>query len=229
MSQFAFPPAPQTGLPIEGEDALFPVRRVYCVGRNFAAHAIEMGHDPDREPPFFFAKPADAVVPGGADVAYPPRTEDLHYEGELVIALASGGRDMDAAQAESAIFGYAIGNDLTRRDMQAEAKSLRRPWDLSKGFEHSAVVGPIHRAQGSASVATGRITSHVNGTLRQEGDLSQMIWKVAEIISYLSGSITLAAGDLIFTGTPSGVGTLVRGDVVSVEIEGLGRIETPIV
>ncbi len=229
MSQkYLFEPAPCPTVSIVGEEKIFPVRRIYCVGRNYADHAREMGHDPDREPPFFFSKPADGLVVGGASVLYPPLTEDLHYEGELVVALAGGGRDLSREEAESAIFGYAVGNDLTRRDMQAEAKALRRPWDLSKGFDGSAVLGPISPAAMVGPCTNGRIASYVNGELRQEADLSQMIWPVVDVIQFLSRSVALAAGDLIMTGTPAGVGSLKRGDVVRVEIEKLGQIETHI-
>lgn len=227
MTQFVFDPPRVPSLPIIGEEARFPIRRIYCVGRNYAAHAREMGHDPDREPPFFFSKPADSISQSGQEVAYPPQTQDLHYEGELVVCLGSGGRDLDLVAAENAIFGYAVGNDLTRRDMQAEAKSLKRPWDLSKGFDGGAVIGPVKRQAGS--LGSGAITSHVNDTLRQSGDLNQMIWSVPEVIAALSASVELRAGDLIMTGTPAGVGSLERGDVVTVEIEGLAPIETKIV
>ncbi len=229
MSRYIFDPAPQPTLPITDSDALFPVRRIYCVGRNFAAHAREMGHDPDREPPFFFMKPASTIAQAGEDVPYPPQTENLHYEGELVVALGAGGQNLTEQQSRDAVFGYAIGNDLTRRDMQDEAKSLRRPWALSKGFEGSAVIGPVQPAEKGEVLSTGRIASYVGTELRQEGDLAQMIWSIPEIILFLSRSITLAAGDLIMTGTPAGIGTLSRGDTVAVEIDGLGRIETRIV
>ncbi|SFQ75892.1 fumarylacetoacetate hydrolase family protein [Donghicola eburneus] len=224
---YAFEPPAIPSLPIAGEEVRFPIRRIYCVGRNYADHAREMGHDPNREPPFFFSKPADSVTEGGQEVPYPPQTADLHYEGELVVCLGSGGRDLDLEAAERTIFGYAVGNDLTRRDMQSEAKSLKRPWDLSKGFDGGAVIGPVKRHEGVLS--KGAIQSYVNGKTRQSGDLNQMIWNIPEVISALSHSIELRAGDLIMTGTPAGVGSLAQGDVVTVEIEGLGRIETKIV
>lgn len=229
MDEYIFDPAPRPTLPIVGEDRLFPVRRIYCVGRNYAAHAREMGHDPDREPPFFFMKPASTIAQAGEHVPYPPLCENLHYEGELVVALGSGGENLSASEAAEAVFGYAVGNDLTRRDMQDEAKSLRRPWALSKGFEGSAVIGPVHPRADADVLSTGRIASYVGDELRQEGDLDQMIWSIPEVIMSLSRSITLAAGDLIMTGTPAGVGALTCGDVVAVEIEGLGRIETRII
>lgn len=229
MSPYIFDLAPQPALEISGTAALFPVRRIYCVGRNYAAHAREMGHDPNREPPFFFMKPASTIAHAGEDLPYPPLCENLHYEGELVVALSAGGQNLTEAQACNAVFGYGIGNDLTRRDMQDEAKALRRPWALSKGFEGSAVLGPLHRAQDGEVLSAGRIASYVGEELRQEGDLGQMIWSIPEIIMILSRSITLAAGDLIMTGTPAGVGALNRGDTVAVEIDGLGRIETRII
>lgn len=229
MTDYVFPPAPQPSLPVVGQEARYPVRRIYCVGRNYADHAREMGHDPDREPPFFFMKPASTIAQAGQPVTYPPQCEDLHYEGELVVALGAEGQNLTPKAAEAAIYGYAVGNDLTRRDMQAEAKSLRRPWALSKGFEGSAVIGPIQPISKTGPLTKGRITSLVGNEVRQDGDLAQMIWSVTEVIVALSQSITLAPGDLIMTGTPAGVGALNRGDVVAVEIEGLGRIETPIV
>lgn len=225
--KYAFEPPALPSLPIVGEQARFPIRRIYCVGRNYADHAREMGHDPNREPPFFFSKPADSVTEGGKDVSYPPQTQDLHYEGELVVCLGSGGSALDLHAAERTIFGYAVGNDLTRRDMQSEAKSLKRPWDLSKGFDGGAVIGPIKHQIGS--ISSGAIQSFVNGETRQSGDLNQMIWNIPEVISALSHLVELKAGDLIMTGTPAGVGSLSRGDCVAVEIEGFGRIETKIV
>ncbi|OCX61594.1 fumarylacetoacetate hydrolase [Thioclava sp. SK-1] len=229
MQRYVFDPPVTPALPIAGQDTLFPIRRIYCVGRNFADHAREMGHDPDREPPFFFSKPADAVSAAGQDMPYPPQTEDLHYEGELVVALGAGGRDLNIDEAQTCIFGYAIGNDLTRRDMQSVAKSLKRPWDLSKGFDGSAVIGPVHPVADTGPLNSGAIKSFVNGVERQNGDLNMMIWGVDEVISALSQSVELRPGDLIMTGTPAGVGALERGDVIAVEIAGLGRIETKII
>ncbi len=214
---WAFPPPPQPWVAVEGTAARFPVRRIFCVGRNYAEHAREFGNDPEREPPFFFTKPADAVVASGSTLPYPPATADLHYESELVVALAAGGRDIDAAAAAALIFGHAAGNDLTRRDLQAEAKAMRRPWDMSKAFDLSAVVGAIR----PGPLADGAIRGRVNGTLRQEARLSDMIWPVADVIAHLSRLVTLAPGDLIFTGTPAGVGALGPGDVCAVEIDGL--------
>lgn len=222
-------PAPATPtVAVHGSDARFPVRRVFCVGRNYAAHAREMGKDPDREPPFFFTKPADAVVDSGETIAYPPQTENLHYEAELVVAIGTGGRDIKEEDALHHVWGYAVGNDLTRRDMQQAAKDLGRPWDLSKGFDRSAVIGPVHAAADAGHPETGSIRLTVNGAIKQDADLAEMIWSVPEVISYLSHSIALAPGDLIMTGTPAGVGPLVAGDVCVVAIEGLGEISTRI-
>ncbi|MEI4484930.1 fumarylacetoacetate hydrolase family protein [Frigidibacter sp. MR17.14] len=229
MSDYLFPPPEVTALSIRGESALFPVRRIFCVGRNYAEHAREMGHDPDREPPFFFSKPRDALAFGRAEIPFPPQTADLHYEGELVIALGAGGADVPAAQALDLVAGYAIGNDLTRRDLQAVAKKAGRPWDLAKGFDFSAVISDIVPVAVTGREPAGRITSRVNGEVRQDSELSAMIWPVADVIAFLSQSVTLAAGDLIFTGTPAGVGKLEKGDVVEVEIDGLGTLSTKIV
>ena len=200
----------------------FPVRRIYCVGLNYADHAREMGNDPKRHPPFFFGKPADAVVGSGAHLPYPPKTADLHHEVELVVALRQGGSNIPAADAASLIFGYAVGIDLTRRDLQAEAKKAGRPWDMGKGFDHSATIGAL--ATG-VPPATGAISLTVDGKVRQCGDLQDMIWSVAEIIAALSTYIEVAAGDLIFTGTPSGVGPIQRGETVRGIIAGVEPVE----
>lgn len=205
----------------------FPVHRVYCVGRNYAAHAREMGHD-DREPPFFFLKNPDDVVEADTPVPYPPLTADLHHEVELVVALASGGSDIPVESALSHVYGYAIGLDLTRRDVQAEAKKAARPWATAKAFAHSAPIGAIVPAATIGHPAKGTLTATVNGEARQEGDLADMIWSVPEIIAHLSQWFVLAPGDLIFTGTPAGVGELKRGDVVIGAIEGLGQLEVRI-
>lgn len=207
----------QPSVAVEGIDDRFPVRRIFCVGRNYAEHTREMGGDPNAEPPFFFTKPADAVVASGATIPYPPATSDLHHEAELVVALASGGRDIPADQALALVYGYAAGNDLTRRDLQAAAKAARRPWDMSKGFDRSAVVGAIRRGP----LDGGRICCTVDGVVTQDADLAEMIWPVAGVISYLSGLVDLQAGDLIFTGTPAGVGPIARGQTCVVEIDGL--------
>lgn len=225
---YVLPPAALPSLPVHGRGDRFAVRRIYCVGRNYADHAREMGHDPDREPPFFFSKPADALLADGRDLPYPPQTADLHYEGELVVALGAGGTDIPEAEANRLIWGYAAGNDLTRRDLQAEAKKLGRPWDLAKGFDHSAACGLLHPVSDTGLLTGGAITSTVNGELRQSGDLAQMIWSIPEVIAALSRSVTLAAGDLIFTGTPAGVGAIKAGDLVRVEIAGLSPLSTRI-
>lgn len=224
-----FPPAPPTTLPIEGMDLRFPVHRVYCVGRNYAAHAREMGHDPDRDPPFFFLKNPDDLVLPGTPVPYPPLTSDLHHEVELVVALDKGGSDIAPATALDHVFGYAVGLDLTRRDVQAEAKKLARPWATAKAFAASAPIGAIVPASRIGHPAAGRITAEVGGAIRQDGDIEQMIWGVADIIAHLSRWFVLAPGDVIFTGTPAGVGGLVRGDTVTAKIEGIGAISTTIV
>ncbi|MFQ5346598.1 MAG: fumarylacetoacetate hydrolase family protein [Rhodothalassiaceae bacterium] len=226
---YVFPPAEIPSVAVAGSDARFPVHRIYCVGRNYAAHAREMGKDPDREPPFFFMKPADAVVPDGADVPYPPQTENLHHEIELVIAIGKGGRDIAEADVADHIFGYAVGNDLTRRDLQLAARDKGRPWDTGKGFDHSAPISAIRPAAEIGHPETGRIWLAVNDAVRQDGDLAELIWDVREIVSILSGLYTLRPGDLIFSGTPAGVGPLVRGDVITGGVDGVGTLTTRIV
>jgi fumarylpyruvate hydrolase len=216
---------PQLSIPsieVSGSELPFQVRRIYCVGRNYADHAREMGGDPQRELPFFFSKPADAVVPSGRRLPYPVKTSELHHEVELVIALNRGGANIHAAEASSMIFGHAVGIDLTRRDLQAEAKKTGRPWDMAKGFDHSAPVGAITRG---LPPATGSITLTIDGNLRQRGDLKDMIWSVAEIIAALSTYVELAPGDLIFTGTPAGVGPIRRGETVRGMVVGTEPIE----
>jgi fumarylpyruvate hydrolase len=216
---------PQLSIPsvaISGSELPFQVRRIYCVGRNYADHAREMGGDPQREFPFFFGKPADAVVPSGWRLPFPVKTSELHHEVELVIGLYKGGANIHAADASSMIFGYAVGIDLTRRDLQAEAKKAGRPWDMAKGFDHSAPVGAMTRG---LPPATGSITLTIDGNLRQRGDLKDMIWSVAEIIAALSTYVELAPGDLIFTGTPAGVGPIRRGETVRGMIAGTEPIE----
>jgi fumarylpyruvate hydrolase len=199
----------------------FPVRRIYCVGRNYAAHAREMGHDPTREEPFFFMKPADAVVPTDSVIAYPTMTKDYHHEIELVVALKSGGSDVPVEKALALIFGYAVGLDMTRRDIQTIAKKAGRPWDLSKGFDQSAPCAPLTPAADFGSPDKGAIWLKINGELRQKGDLSDLIWSVAETIAYLSRYVELGAGDLIYTGTPDGVGPVVKGDQLFGHVDGL--------
>jgi len=228
MSDYVLTPAPRPAALVEG-GGLFPVRRIFCVGQNYAAHAREMGGDPSREPPFFFAKPADAAVTGGDDAPYPPLTGNLHHEIELVVALQTGGANIAAAHALDHVFGYAAGLDLTRRDLQAEARKTNKPWDMSKGFDHSAPLGLIHPAARIGHPKTGRISLKVNGAVKQDGDLSDLIWSVPEIIAALSTYVALAPGDLIFTGTPAGVGPLRRGDMLVGEIAGVGEVRTRIV
>ena len=219
MSDYVIAAPAQAYVPVEG-GGRFPVRRVYCVGRNYAEHAREMGHDPDRELPFFFSKPADSLVIDGRDMPYPVMTADLHHEMELVVALQSGGSDIGEASALSHVWGYAAGLDMTRRDLQGEAKKLGRPWDMGKGFDHSAPIGAMVRA-GSFDPTRGAIELRVNGVVRQSSDLSKLIWSVAETIAYLSKLVRLEAGDLIFTGTPEGVAAVQRGDVLEGRVEGV--------
>lgn len=225
---YVFPPAPQASVAVDGTDDRLPVRRIFCVGRNYAAHAREMGRDPDREPPFFFTKPADAVVESGEVVAYPPETENFHYEAELVVAIGKGGKNIAEEDSLSHVWGYAVGNDLTRRDLQLKAREQGRPWDWGKAFDRSAVIGPVFPVEKVGHLSSGAIKLTVNGEVKQDADLAELIWSVPEIISILSHSIALAPGDLIMTGTPAGVGAMLEGDVCVVEIEGLGKIETPI-
>lgn len=224
---YVFPPAAQVSVAVAGSDARFPVRRVYCVGRNYADHAAEMGaheHADGREPPFFFSKPADALVPGGGDVAYPLATSKLQHEVELVVALGKGGANIPLAQALDCVFGYAVGFDLTKRDQQQRLKDKGHPWDMGKGFDQG---GPISAIQPVAAVghpARGAVWLKVNGELRQNGDLAQMSWQVAEVIANLSTYVALAPGDLIFTGTPAGVSTIVRGDLIEGGVAGVGEL-----
>lgn len=225
---YVFPPAPQVVLPVASSTDVFPVRRVYCVGRNYADHAAEMGAD-SREPPFFFSKPADALVPGGGGVTYPPMTGNLQHEVELVVALGKGGSNIPLDQALDCVFGYAIGFDLTRRDLQSQAKDKGHPWDMGKGFDQGGPISALRPAGKVGHPEKGGIWLKVNGESRQSGDLSQMTWKVAEVIANLSSYIALMPGDLIFTGTPAGVSTVVRGDVLEGGIEGLGELKITLV
>lgn len=219
MTGFVLPPPPVPSVAVAGRDDRFAVRRIFCVGRNYAEHAREMGHSPDEAPPFFFTKPADAVVDSGSTIAYPPMTADLQHEAELVVALGRGGADLGPQDCLALIWGLAAGNDLTRRDLQAEAKALRRPWDMAKGFDASAVVGPLRRFD--RALPTGSIRCTVDGRVTQEARLSEMIWDVPSLLSHLSRLVTLAPGDLVFTGTPAGVGPIARGQTCTVGIEGL--------
>jgi fumarylpyruvate hydrolase len=220
---YAIGAPPVTTVEVAGTDAVFPVARVYCVGRNYAEHSREMGHDPDREPPFFFMKPADAVVPPGR-LPFPGRTQELHHEVELVVALGEGGSDIPEERALDHVFGYAVGLDMTRRDLQAAAKEARRPWDMAKGFDQSAPTGPIRPAAEIGHPARGAVWLRINGQPRQEGDLAQQIWSVPETISYLSTLVTLRPGDLIMTGTPKGVGPVEPGDRLEGHIDGVGDL-----
>lgn len=224
MTEFVIQPAPQASVAVAGGTARFPIRRVFCVGRNYAAHAREMGKDPDREPPFFFTKPADAVVPAEGTVAYPPLTDNLHHEIEMVVAIGKGGSDIAADGALEHVWGYGVGVDLTRRDLQDVAKKMSRPWDWSKAFDASGPCGPLHPVSAVGHPAQGRIWLAVNGEVRQEGDLNELIWPVADVIAYISQSVALAPGDLIFTGTPAGVGRIEPGDKVTGGVAGLADI-----
>jgi fumarylpyruvate hydrolase len=228
MTNYVIDPPAISAVPVAG-GGLFPVRRVFCVGRNYAEHTREMGGDPDREEPFFFSKPADALVINGADMAYPSKTKDLHHEMELVVAIGTGGKDIPEAEALAHIFGYAAGLDMTRRDLQGEAKKAGRPWDMGKGFDQSAPIGEIAPASHSGHPSAGKIELTVNGRVRQSSDLSKLIWSVPETIAYLSGLVALAPGDLIFTGTPEGVAAVERGDVLEGEIAGIGTVRARIV
>jgi fumarylpyruvate hydrolase len=231
---FVFPPHLPAALPVAGGTDSFPVRRVYCVGRNYADHAREMGaadQAEGREPPFFFMKPGDAVVGGAGEisVAYPPATKNLHHEVELVAALGAGGANVAVDAAKDLIFGYAVGLDLTRRDIQARAKEKGHPWDMGKGFDQSAVAGVIQPVVKVGHPDRGRIWLAVNGEIRQDGDLAAMLWKVADIVANLSTLVRLAAGDLIYTGTPAGVGPLLPGDVLEAGVDGVGTLRARIV
>jgi fumarylpyruvate hydrolase len=220
MIDFAFPPPAAPSAAIAGSDQRFPVHRIYCVGRNYAEHVREMGGDTEREPPVFFSKPADAVVANEAAIPYPPRTANLHHEVELVIAIGRRGRDIPKDRALEHVFGYAVGNDLTRRDLQATSKKKGLPWDTSKGFDCSAPLSAIHPAS-RGHLSRGRIWLTVNGQTRQESDLAEMIWTVPEILAELSTLFELQPGDLVFTGTPAGVGALHPGDRIEGGIDGL--------
>lgn len=226
---FVIPPCPQPSVEITASDERFPVHRIYCVGRNYAKHAREMGMDPDREPPFFFAKPADAVVANGTSVPYPPRTANLHHEIELVVAIGTGGRDIPLDRALDHVYGYGVGLDLTRRDLQFAARDQGRPWDVSKGFDHSAPLSAIRPAAAMGHPEEGAIWLEVNGEPRQRANLSEMIWSVPEIVAELSTYFELRPGDLIFTGTPEGVGAVQRGDSLVGGVDGLETLRITIV
>jgi fumarylpyruvate hydrolase len=228
MTDYVFEPTERPSLSIRGSELRFPVRRVYCIGRNYAAHTIEMGGDPDRDPPFFFQKNPDNVDESG-EFPYPVKSSDVHHELEMVVALKSGGVNIPVAQALDHVYGYGVGLDMTRRDLQGEAKDLRRPWEIGKAFERSAPCGPLVPASEIGHPSSGLVQLKVNGTARQIGDLDQMIWKVAEMISYLSDYFELAEGDIIMSGTPSGVAAVVKGDVMEAEIAGVGTLRVTVV
>lgn len=225
MAIFAIASPAQASVAIAGSSDRFPVRRIFCVGRNYAAHAREMGNDPDREPPFFFSKPADAVVDSGTCIPYPPLTANLHHEIEMVVAIGLGGSNIDAKDALDHVWGYGVGIDFTRRDLQDTAKKMGRPWDWAKGFDHSAPCGPLVPVSVSGHPARGRVWLAVNGETRQEGDLAELIWSVPEVIAICSQAMTLQPGDLIYTGTPAGVGAVKVGDRITGGVEGVGEIE----
>ncbi|MCW0207290.1 MAG: fumarylacetoacetate hydrolase family protein [Achromobacter sp.] len=229
---FVFDPAAPVAVPVAGSQDRFPVRRVYCVGRNYAAHAREMGFDPDREPPFFFCKPADAVVPvaegSTLSLPYPPETANLHYEIELVAAIGRGGADIPVERALEHVWGYAVGLDMTRRDLQMKMREAGRPWELGKAFDQSGPIGPLYPASAVKDIHKAGIWLQVNGADKQRSDIGKLIWSVAETVSYLSRYFRLEAGDLIYTGTPEGVGPVVRGDKMAGGIDGLGTLSVQI-
>ncbi|MCK0769546.1 MULTISPECIES: fumarylacetoacetate hydrolase family protein [Chromohalobacter] len=222
MTDYVFDPQSVSSVAIEGDNKRFPVRRIFCVGRNYEAHAREMGRDPNREFPFFFTKPADAIVPDGSDVPYPPETQNFHYEMELVVAIGKAGFQVPVEEANDYIYGYAAGNDLTRRDLQLEAREKGRPWDWGKAFDESAVISPLRKARDIGHPTEGRIWLAVNDEIKQDQDIADLIWDVQEIVSLLSHTMRIRPGDLIYTGTPAGVGPLQVGDKVTGGIDGVG-------
>jgi len=221
--------APVPSVPVKDNDGRFPVRRIFCVGRNYAEHAREMGFDPDREPPFFFTKPGDAIVMDGAKIPYPPLTNNFHYEIELVVAISGGGLNIKKSEALKHIYGYAVGLDMTRRDLQLSMRKIGRPWCWGKAFDNSAPIGEITPVAQCGHIDRGHIWLDVNGERQQDGDINQLIWSVPEVIAHLTQSIALAPGDLIMTGTPAGVGPVVAGDRLSGGIDGLGSLSVTIV
>ncbi len=235
MSQYVFAPTPTVGIDVVGRSEQFLVRRVYCVGRNYAAHAREMGFDPDREPPFFFCKPNDdaSIVPvaagATAEIPYPSKTANYHYEIELVVAIGKGGRDIPVGQAAEHIFGYAVGLDMTRRDLQMAMREMGRPWEIGKAFDLSAPIAPIHPIAATGALARGEIVLEVDGQTRQRSDLDKLIWSVSEVIAHLSVLFELMPGDLIFTGTPEGVGAVERGQTMVGRVAGLGELRVKVV
>ncbi|WP_282610466.1 fumarylacetoacetate hydrolase family protein [Pelagibius sp. Alg239-R121] len=227
--KYVFSPPKQTTIPVRGSDEVFPVHRIYCVGRNYAAHAIEMGHDPDREPPFFFQKNPGNILLEGEDFPYPGKTSDVHHEIELAVALKSGGSDIPVEAALDCVFGYGVSLDMTRRDLQGQMKKLGRPWEIGKAFENSAPCSALIPAGDTGHPDHGAVWLKINDEVRQEGDLNQMIWKIPEMISYLSELFTLQAGDIILTGTPAGVGPVQRGDRLHGHVEGVGDLKITVV
>lgn len=227
-TEFVLPPAPPSSVAIHGSSARFPVRRIICVGRNYAAHAREMGRDPDREAPFFFYKPSDTIVDDGAAVPYPPETQNFHYEIELVVAIGTGGVDIPVEKALDHVWGYGVGIDLTRRDLQLQAREQGRPWDWGKGFDLSAPIAPLRPVSEVGHLAKGRIWLAVDGVVKQDSDIAKLIWPVADIIAICSRSIALKPGDIIMTGTPEGVGPVKAGETMTGGIDGLGEIRISI-
>ncbi len=223
-SNYVIDIGPVPSLAVQGSDARFPVGRIYCVGRNYAEHAREMGHDPDREPPFFFMKAANSVVPSGSTIGYPVGTKDVHHEIEMVVAIAKGGKNIPVEKALEHVWGYAVGLDMTRRDIQGEAKKMGRPWEMGKSFDESAPVSALRPASAIGHPAKGAIWLKVNGQVKQQGDLAMQIWSVPEQINYLSSLITLQPGDLIFSGTPAGVGPVKPGDKLEGHVDGVGDL-----
>ena len=220
MFDYVIPTPIRPSLPVKGTSERFPVRRIYCIGRNYADHAIEMGHDPKKEPPFFFQKNAENIDSSG-EFPYPPETNDVHFEVEMIVALKSGGANIEIADAMQLVFGYGVGLDMTRRDLQGEMKKLGRPWEIGKAFERSAPMGPLVSINETGQLDSGVISLSVDGTVRQNGDLNQMIWKVPEQIAYLSRFYDIAAGDLIMSGTPAGVGSIHKGEIMECRVDGL--------
>jgi fumarylpyruvate hydrolase len=228
QTEYVLPPPSVSSVAVAGEDARFPVRRIFCVGRNYAAHAREMGRDPDREPPFFFLKPADTVVDNGATVPYPPETSNFQYEIELIVAIGKGGFNIPPEKALDHVFGYGVGIDLTRRDLQLQARELGRPWDWGKGFDLSAPIAPLRQVEDVGHPAKGRIWLAVNGQVKQDSDIAKLIWPIPDVISIASRSMELRPGDLIMTGTPEGVGPIQRGETITGGVDGIGEIKIAI-
>ncbi|MCP4562787.1 MAG: fumarylacetoacetate hydrolase family protein [Bosea sp.] len=225
---YVIPPPPPASVAIAGSQARFPVRRIICVGRNYAAHAREMGRDPDREPPFFFLKPADTVVDDGTAVPYPPETRNFHYEIELVVAIGKDGANIPVERALDHVWGYGVGIDLTRRDLQLQAREQGRPWDWGKGFDHSAPIAPLRPVAEVGHPSSGRIWLSVDNAGKQDSDIAKLIWPVPDIIAIASRSMTLKAGDLIMTGTPEGVGPVMPGETMRGGVDGIGQITIPV-